>query len=477
MTKNFRGTLAAVFAVIIIFTAIMPTFAIGNESVWERLWEQEYENGIILFPGADNSEINVSWYCDTENTPKVLVSEGLFLKNNAKEFTGNSIKTYNGDYSNKITITGLEPGKTYTYKCISSDFESNAYTFTTDANENEFSAIYMTDIHITEETDGATRLFETSKKFNSILSEAVVKHNPSLLLSAGDQASSGLESEYKGIASALALKSIPVATAIGNHDRKGVDYKTFTNLPNGNEKAKVSSYIGEDYWFVKGDVLFLVMDSNNGSGTDHRKFVKNAIKANPDAKWKIMMAHHDMYSGRIPHRESENQLIRMLWSPIADEFGIDLVLLGHSHYYTVSNVLYNNKAVADYEAEMKDVEGTIYMVSGSINNPRNDDEIGLNEDWIGCTNIPNEKAIYNVLDFTENTVTVSSYYQGEKDAFNTYSLTKTSKDGGHPEVIIRSPFDVIVNCVGTIYAWFNNMGVYSDLKDDGYNLNLFDFLF
>ncbi len=476
MRKKIKSIFSVILAVVIIVASVMPSLAIGEGLVWQQLWEQEYENGVVLFPGRNNSEMNVSWYSATESSPIVLVSESYALKN-AKEFTGYSVKTYNGDYSNKVTITGLEAGKTYFYKCISGDFESNVYSFKTDDNENEFSAIYMTDIHITEETDDETRLFETSKKFDKILSEAVTKHNPSILLSAGDQASSGLESEYKGLASAVALKSVPIAASIGNHDRKGVDYKTFTNLPNENEKAAVSSYVGENYWFVKGDVLFLVMDSNCGSGTDHRKFVKNALKENPNVKWKIMMAHHDMYSGRIPHRESENQLIRMLWAPIADEFGIDLVLLGHSHYYTVSNVLYNNKSVDVYKPEMKDVEGTIYMVSGSINNPRNDDEIGLNEEWIGCTNTPNEKAIYNVLDFTENTITVSSYYQGENDAFNTYSITKTSNNGGHPDMRIRSPFDVIVRCVGTIYAWFNNIGVYGDLKDDGYDIKLFDFIF
>ncbi len=474
---KLKKYLAVAFAVVIMITSIIPSFAITDNLVWQQLWEQEYDNGVILFPGSNNSEMNVSWYSNAESIPKVFVSEGLTLKNDAKEFTGYSVETYNGSFSNKVTIIGLEAGKTYTYKCISDGFESKAYSFKTDANENEFSAIYMTDIHITEDSDDDERLYETSKKFNEVLGEAVVKHNPSLLLSAGDQASSGLESEYKGLSSAVALKSIPIATAIGNHDRKGVDYKTFTNLPNEYEKSKVSSYVGENYWFVKGDVLFLVMDSNNGSGTDHRQFVKNAIKVNPDAKWKIMMAHHDMYSGRIPHRESENQLIRMLWAPIADEFGIDLVLLGHSHYYTISNVLYNNKSVAQYEPEMTDVAGTIYMVSGSINNPRDDDEVGLNEEWIGCSNIPNEKAIYNVLDFTENTITVSSYYLGENDAFNTYSITKTTNSGGHPDVKIRSPFDVIVRYVGTMYAWFNNIGVYGDLKDDGYDLKLFDFIF
>ena len=113
------------------------------------------------------------------------------------------------------------------------------------------------------------------------------------------------------------------------------------------------------------------------------QFIKDAVKANPDAKWKVMMGHHDLYSGRLPHRESENALLRMIWGPLCDEFGIDLMLLGHSHYYTVTNVLYNNKTVQPYAKEMVDPEGTVYMVSGSINRPRDDDEIGLNDEWIG----------------------------------------------------------------------------------------------
>lgn len=476
MKKFSKKLLSAVLAAIITITALVPSFAYSTDAVWELYWEEEYDNGVILFPGSNNSEMNVSWYSATESEPKVIVDEGYIITEDAKTFTGYCVKASDGDYSNKVTITGLEAGKVYSYQCISEGFESNQYFFNTDENENEFSAIYMTDIHITEDAEDETLLKETSKKFNAVMDEAVLNHRPSLLLSAGDQASEGLESEYKGLASCLALKNIPVATTIGNHDRKGIEYKTFTNMPNEDENAMISSYVGSNYWFVKGDVLFLVMDTNNASGLDHRRFVKEAVKANPDAKWKVMMAHHDLYSGRIPHRESENQLLRLLWAPIADEFGIDLVLLGHSHYYTVSNVMYNNKAVSDYAPVMTDPEGTVYMVSGSINRPRSDTEIGLNEEWIGAYNTPDQQAIYNVLDFTEDSITVSSYYLGNDEAFNSYSIVKTSNEGGHPDKYI--PFyNSIIRFIGTVYAVFNNIGVYQDLTEDGYSIKLFEAIF
>lgn len=476
MKKTSKRMLSFVLAAIIIFGAVIPSFAAEN-FLWEHVWNEEYNNGVILFPGSNNSEMNISWYSATESEPKVIVDEGIIIDNDYMEFKGSSVAAPDGDYSNKVTITGLKAGKTYSYQCISEGFVSNVYSFTTDANPNEFSAVYMTDIHTSHDDANENGIKETAGKFNSTLAEAASRKKISLLLSAGDQASEGYETEYKGYSSALALKRFPVATTIGNHDRKGVAYKTFKNMPNERTNNMVASYIGGDYWFTKGDVLFLVMDSNNASGMDHRAFVKSAVDANPDVKWKVMMMHHDLYSGRIPHRESENGLLRMIWGPIADEFAIDLVLLGHSHYYSVTNVLYNGKTVSDYAETMTDPAGTVYMVSGSITRPRDDEDIGLNDEWIGYANTPDERIIYNILDFTEDSITVSSYYYGEDDAFNSYSIVKTSKEGGHPKQIIPSFFDGFVRFVGTVYGLFNNIGVYSDLKEDGYDVDFFDIVF
>lgn len=189
------------------------------------------------------------------------------------------------------------------------------------------------------------------------------------------------------------------------------------------------------------------------------------------------MMHHDLFSGRIPHRESENGLLRMIWGPIADEFAIDLVLLGHSHYYTVTNVIYNNKAVSPYAATITDAPGSVYMVSGSITRPRDDEDIGLNGEWIGFANEPDDRIIYNIIDFTEESITVSSYYMGEEESFNSYTLVKTSENGGHPKQVLPSLFDGFVRFVGTVYGIFNNIGVYSDLKEDGFDVNFFDVVF
>lgn len=471
-----KKIIAVILSLVIVLTAVMPTVALTTDNVWELYWDKEYENGVILFPGSDNSEMNVSWYYSEETTPQVKVSEtGSFAS--YETYTGYCVEAPDGDYANKVTLTDLEAGKTYFYQCISGEFKSQVYFFTTDENENEFSALYMTDIHSTYDEKDPTHLKTIASKINTLVTEAVSKNDISLVLSAGDQATEGREDEYKAFSSTLAFKNIPVATTIGNHDRKGIAYKTFTNMPNEYDGAVVSSYVGNNYWFTKGDVLFLVVDSNCGSGIDHRAFMKDAIESNPDAKWKVMMAHHDLYSGRIPHRESENELLRMIWGPLADEFGIDLVLLGHSHYYSVTNVLYDGKTVEPYASEMVDPKGTVYMVSGSITRPRTDSKLGLNEEWIGFAATPDEQQIYNVIDFTENSLTVSSYYSGNDEAFNSFTITKTGESAEKPAFTFPSIFDAFVRFAGTIYAWFNNIGVYSNLKEDGYDVNFFEVVF
>lgn len=475
MKKITKKLLCVLLTAVLLSSSVIPTFAM-SEFAWDSVWESDdAKAGLIMFVGSDETERNFTWYTPDENTPEVTVSLNILMLD-AETFTGTSEKATEGDYVNHVTIKGLEYGTTYYFKATSGDYESAVYSFTTAAG-NEFKAVYMTDIHITDDEENPDSLCTTSFKFNNTLEDVLARENDvSLILSAGDQATKGREAEYKSFTVSPILKSIPVATTIGNHDRKGAEYKTFANLPNEYEEAMISSYVGDNYWFVKGNVLFLVADTNNASGADHYKFVKKAVEANPDVKWRVMMAHHDLYSGRIPHRESENELLRLMWAPIVDEFAIDLVLLGHSHFYTVSNVLYNSRNVAPLAPEMVDPAGTVYMVSCSINHPRTEEGLGLNEE-IGFDYLTMEPT-YNILTCSDDSITVESYEVGAEDAFNSFTIKKTTNEGGHEyeKSFFASIFNNFVRKVGTIVAIVNNIGKYNDLKEDGFDVNFFDCL-
>ncbi len=474
MNKTAKKILSAILAMTMIFTAVIPSYAM-TETLWDSYWEtDEAHSGLTMFPGNSESERNFTWYTKTESTPVVELK--VFGEPTIKTFQGVCSATKDGRYVNHVTVTDLEPGATYSYRCKSEGFESKAYSFYVE-DDNNFSALYVTDVHVSYDDKNAEHLSDTAYSFNQVIEAAKTKSKSlSLVLSAGDQASEGREDEYIGFGSSPDGRTLSIAPAIGNHDRKGIAFKTYKNFPNEQKNAMVSSYIGGNYWFVKGDVLFLIVDTNNGSGTDHAKFVRKAVKENPDVKWKVMVAHHDLYSGRIPRRESENQFLRILWAPIVDQFGIDLVLLGHSHYYTVSNVLYNSKTVSPVvnNATITDPEGTIYMVSGSLNRPRNEEDIGLSDN-IGIEYLTQEK-IYNIIDFKDDSITVKSYTLESNEMFASYTIEKTSDEGGHPNKLLDF-YQPIVRFIGTIYAFFNNIGVYSDLTEDGIDIGFFEAIF
>lgn len=73
-----------------------------------------------------------------------------------------------------------------------------------------------------------------SYNWNNVLNNAV-KQNPNLsfVASAGDQVNNNNnEKQYAGYLGADALRSLPVATTIGNHDSGSAQYEMHYNNPN-----------------------------------------------------------------------------------------------------------------------------------------------------------------------------------------------------------------------------------------------------
>ncbi len=481
--KKSRRFSALVMALVMLFT-FAASFTANAQSVSETIWNEYYaastqqiEAAVMLTPGSNESERYVSWYSQADKGEVVLLDA---LGREIGKFSTTAQTTPQGDYRLGAVISGLKGPATYAYYCKSGDWKSKTYTFAVDGDKS-FTAMYMTDIHISGDKFADDSIRNTAGKFNKTLTTGVSKalaggKTVDLIISAGDQASDGLRDEYTGLCAPEYIKSIPFATVIGNHDRKSVDYRYFTFQPNTADML-LKSYVGTDYWFVKGDVLFFMIDSNNISMADHRRFVKEAVEANPDVKWRVAVFHHDLYSGRIPSRESENKFLRLMWAPIADEFGFDLCLLGHSHYYTISNVMYNNKTVTATEngSKVKNAEGTVYMVSGSINNPRNDDDIELSEN-IGYAYLT-EDTIYNLIDFTNDSIVIRSYTVEDGEEIGSITIEKTSNEGGHTYKTPAKWYYPLIDVISFIAGFFNNIGRYYDNVQLGFDIPLFEGIF
>ena len=439
----------------------VPVFAVSDS-----------EKAMIMQPGEDSTKRNFSWYAPAGAEDACVYLSLASDMSGAVRFDGRTVDTYQGDRSAKVTVSGLEADTTYYYTCSAGGENSEIYSFTTPA-EDSFSAVYVTDIHISYDGEGTDTLQKGSEKFASVLAQAQTKADLTYLLSAGDQASRGLRCEYTGLTAGNEVKSLAFATTVGNHDRKGVDYKYFNNIPN-EYFGKINDYQSGDYWFCQNSVLFIFINSNNGSGIDHRNVIKEAVNQNPDAKWRVVVMHHDLYSGAIDSRESDTKALRILFSPIFDEFNIDLVLLGHNHLYSVTHPVYNGKTVGTLEngGVIENAEGTVYMVSNSITRPK-DTVPTYNENVAIGLDENTSRVLYNIITFTDDEIDVTTYDYDENAEFASFTIKKDD-DFTAPKIsFFRKLFGFITSAIGTVYTFFCNITQYNKLTEDGYDLDFF----
>lgn len=491
--KKVKVILCIALSLLVAYTAMLPAGAVtsdknGDETenekdtVYGETLEEQWKNteeagrGITVNPGRTESERNFHWYTDESvKSCSVEISESESMKN-AKTFEGTLITTYQGDKAAKVTVTGLEENKTYYYTCVSGTQKSEVYTLKT--VDDTYSALYMSDIHVYDNPEDKNSLKDTSFAFATLLEKANTKADINMILAGGDLATEGQRVEFEGLTFSEASREITFAHVMGNHDRHSLDYKDFKNFPN-EVIGPMAGYQSGNYYFEKGGALFLIVDTNNASATAHRNMIKEAVENHPDAKWRVVMMHHDLYGGSIPHRESECNLLRILFSPIFDEFNIDLVLMGHSHHYSISDVIYNGESVEKITdgKVIKNAGGTVYMVSTSIGRPEENAEINYSD----LVSIGMEKltdSYYNILDFSPDSLKVTSYYLDTDEEYVSFTLEKSDDFKPQEVGFFRKILGIICAGLSTIYGIYVNGDRYFELKEDGYDVpGFFEFTF
>ena len=100
------------------------------------------------------------------------------------------------------------------------------------------------------------------------------------------------EPEYAGFLMPELLRTIPIATTIGNHDCMSSNYGYHFNNPN-NTSGYGKTYAGEDYYFTYGSAVFLMLNTNNTDADEHDQFIKQALLDTEGMKWRIVVMHQD----------------------------------------------------------------------------------------------------------------------------------------------------------------------------------------
>lgn len=325
---------------------------------------------ISMTPGKDETQMNFLWYStkDIGNATVLLAfkddTSTKFPLDNAKSFSGITTKASSGKFSNKVSINGLLSNTEYVYKVGNGNEWSASYTFKT-ANTKSFNFLFMGDPQI-----GASGLSsDTASWANTLKKGLSMFPNTNMIFSAGDQANSASETEYSAFLSPSVLKNIPVATTQGNHDELGTYYNYHFNNPNTSLIYGVSRS-GSDYYFVQNNALFIVLNSNNANTASHSDFVRAAVNANTNVKWKIVMFHHSIYSSSVHSSSSSIVERRNTLTPVFEQNGIDVVLMGHDHTYTrtyqmLGNLPQKNQSTNEKGDVVYNPTGILYITANS----------------------------------------------------------------------------------------------------------------
>lgn len=456
-------------------TLFSDTQNISDYTTWkDNVWNKKDDQGnltgegesydssrIILTPGKTAKDLGFAWYSQKKGEPAVKIGKKEDLSD-AQEFKGtateinrsNQKNTYKA--SNKVTVEGLFEENTTYYYSYTDDVKnpnwSEVQSYTTKKTTN-FQTILVGDPQIGasgsqgQGTADDINIAVDTFNWNKTLEQAkITASNASFILSAGDQidyagtdSSDGKnvrESEYAGFTYPALLRMLPLATTIGNHESKGTDYKYHYNNPNS-EDGLGSTNSGSDYYFSYGNVLFISLNSNNRNTVEHRELLKKAVESNPDAKWKVVMFHHDIYGSGQPHSDTDGANLRALFAPLMDEFGIDMCLTGHDHSYARSYLMADGTAIQYDDSVAINPEGTLYIAAGSASGSKFYKLATTKQYYIAersNTQIPT----FSTIDFSDESIVIKTYdYNGNKYA-DDYTLYKTGEKVSMKDLIAQA---------------------------------------
>ncbi len=257
--------------------------------------------------------------------------------------------------SHKALAEDLASGTTYSWRVGYEGHWSDIAQFRTkDAEQGEYSFIYMSDSHIqdAEYVDHARWCATAAVK---TVPEARFCLFPGDFVETGTEQNSEWEWERWFEESIRpVVMQMPIVPTDGNHDDSPLlNYDYHFNTPVDFAMSVPAEYRpqfhGITYSFVYGDVLFLVYSlqdwwrSSSGEAsmkstylsTDVKNWFKEQIALYPNTKYRVTLSHKNIFSGSGHSVDAETPLFREIMLPIIKECEIDLAIQGHDHCYEV----------------------------------------------------------------------------------------------------------------------------------------------
>lgn len=471
----------------------------GAYSNWMTKWNSTISKDreqISLSPGSDNSSVNFAWYTKkSAGVQKLKIAENKRLTN-AKVYEAEQTKAVTDkdetEYvSNKVIATDLKANTTYYYSYQKDGQWTAPEKYTTD-NGSKFSFIFVGDPQIgssNPEKGTDSDIFYNAQSvavandafnWNTTLSQAMEKTNnkASFVLSSGDQIQStkkkspkkaawGSEIEYSGYLSPDVLKNLPVATTVGNHDADNANYTYHFNTANASELGS-NGKVGGDYWFKHDNALFIMLNTQDTNVEEHRQFIEQTVAANKDCKWRIVTLHQDIYGSAEHSNEPEITNLRYQLAPIFEDNKVDVVLTGHDHAYSRTQILKGGHKTTEYTDDEFDP-----MLDEDMDAGENPDTVYTAKENIKAdTTDPSQKAYLNYLNQVMDKDAIQQVTKKGTTVFNPTGIlymTAGSSSGSKYYDLVPRQQSYIAN------RWQQDVPTYSviDITDTTFTINTY----
>lgn len=438
--KKLLKLLSLTMALIMLMQASFVANAAFDAPILEREeWDELYddycdENTLpMLCVGSDENSVSLVWHSDKDKAqPKVRLARSKNM-NGYKEFKGITTEAENDEQVVcRVTVDGLEENTTYYYKWYTDNGWSKAYKYETKSFTNH-KALVIGDIQIGGQSEESSVQSDVGFTWNNVLAKAL-QDNPdvSYLVSPGDNTSTGKTAdEWQTLLMPAGVRSLPMALAIGNHDKKGMTYNYFTNMPN-EFYGEYFEGLDRDFWFRYGDVLYLVFDATSASAADHMAMAKEAVEKNPDAKWRIGVMHQALFGPSFCGFSTETQiLLNAVFTPIFDTYDVDLVLTGHSHIQGRSHFMYESMTIGAAKSgkTYTDPLGTVYLNTNAVCDQGSFEEYEfLNLPYVAYSFGKNDVTTYTILEFSGDSMEIKTMRGDNSELLDSLTIVKTDDD-------------------------------------------------
>lgn len=471
----------------------------GAYSNWMTKWNSTISKDreqISLSPGSDNSSVNFAWYTKkSAGVQKLKIAENKRLTN-AKVYEAEQTKAVTDkdetEYvSNKVIATDLKANTTYYYSYQKDGQWTAPEKYTTD-NGSKFSFIFVGDPQIGSSNElkgAATEEFYNAQSaavandafnWNTTLNQAMEKtgNKAGFVLSSGDQIQStkkkspnkaawGSEIEYSGYLSPDVLKNLPVATTVGNHDADNENYLYHFNITNASNLGS-NGTVGGDYWFKHDNALFIMLNTQDTNVEEHKQFIEQTVAANKDCKWRIVTLHQDIYGSAEHSNEPEITNLRYQLAPIFEDNKVDVVLTGHDHAYSRTQILKGGHKTTEYTDDEFDP-----MLDEDMDAGENPDTVYTAKENIKAdTTDPSQKAYLNYLNQVMDKDAIQQVTKKGTTVFNPTGIlymTAGSSSGSKYYDLVPRQQSYIAN------RWQQDVPTYSviDITDTTFTINTY----